>query len=230
LGELRDALKQPPRREGGRHLYVGTSLGADEALGIVGRGWTINSPIQRCGITTLIESYPPGLAVIVDGLYHSVDSVSISEIRDALRRGWLVVGVSSLGALRAVEARTLGMFGFGRVYRWLSLFRVEDDDEVAQAVHPDTFKPLSDAMVDIRAFLSAACRQGLMRADDAAKIRTAMKSLFFPERTLRRACEQVRSGPVERLALERFAASFIGPKRRDATELLDALSELGDVS
>ena len=45
------------------------------------------------------------------------------EIRSAIQAGWRVIGCSSMGALRALEAAPLGMLGYGMVYRWPDSFK-----------------------------------------------------------------------------------------------------------
>ena len=69
-----------------------------------------------------------------------------------------VFGASSMGALRAAELAPFGMDGRRRIFEAFRGGELEDDDEVA-VVHADAdagYRPLSDAMVDMRATLAAA--------------------------------------------------------------------------
>lgn len=69
-------------------------------------------------------------AVIIDGEFGEAQALSLSEIRTYLQGGgsWLA-GATSIGALRAVECRNIGMIGLGRIYRdYLTGRRVRDSD------------------------------------------------------------------------------------------------------
>lgn len=151
----------------------------------------MHPPIARGDLAALVRQQSPGSCLIVDGVFYFRESVSLEEIREATAAGWQIFGTSSMGALRAVEARPLGMRGIGAVYRWLKLFEVEDDDEVAQVVHPDTFEPLSLAMVDVRGLVREVAREEKLTRPQARAVIAAMKALYFPERTRTRLTKEL---------------------------------------
>src|SRR5476649_2546093 len=68
-------------------------------------------PAKRGDIENLMAEYPPGTVVLVDGTYHSYPAVSHAEIRTAIEAGWTFWGLSSMGAIRAVELAPVGMKG-----------------------------------------------------------------------------------------------------------------------
>jgi hypothetical protein len=147
--------------------------------------------------------------------------LTLTEIRDAVEKGWRLIGCSSMGALRALEAAPLGMTGFGLVYRWLRLYCVEDDDEVAQILHPDTFEPLSLAMVDVRWHVSRLRKRGSLSSAQASSIIRAVKSRRYPRRTGRLLSDLV--APYAAMAPASWAIGE-APKRRDAVRLLHRLA------
>lgn len=204
------------------HLYCGTSLSKAEARTLVPSEWVVHPPVRRGDLPRLAEEVPtPGLALLIDGLFFMSESVSLTEIRDLIEKGWRVYGSSSMGALRAVEAAPLGMVGVGAVFRWLRAYRIEDDDEVAQAVMPGTFESQSLAMVDIRALLSRLQRAGWLAPADRKEIADKVKARYFPERSLAlvRAllAETAYRGPKE---IPKSLLKTL-PKHQDALRLID---------
>src|SRR5512146_1724722 len=106
----------------------------------------------------------PRLIALVDGVFERTPSVWHKEILFALSEGIHVYGAASMGALRAAELAAFGMRGVGEVYCAYAQGELEDDDEVAVA-HADAgqgFRPLSDAMVDVRATLAVAVAAGVV--------------------------------------------------------------------
>ena len=185
----------------------------------------LRPPVRRYDLGALPVDRS-GTIILVDGIFHSQQSVSLTEIRDAIAKGWIVVGLSSMGALRAVEARPLGMVGFGRVFRWLSLFKVEEDDEVAQILDPDSFEALSDAMVDLRYFLRGLERDGCISRKVRASILRDLKSMFYPKRNLRLILDSPHLsslGNDSRQRVAELAKSHIGLKQLDFRDLVRSL-------
>ena len=114
-----------------------------------------------------------------------------------------------MGALRACEAAAIGMLGFGEVYRWLRLWRA-DDDEVAQAIDPTSFQALSDAMIDIRVFLSRATRLGLISRDIASEAADLQKAKLFVDRSIASIIESPLLSAGTRAELTSFVGHSAG--------------------
>ena len=94
-------------------------------------------PVRRLDVAKLTATERrPGTLVIVDGLFHDTLAVGHAEIREAMRRGWRVWGLSSMGAIRAREMAPLGMKGFGRVFERFEAEADFQDDEVALLHEP----------------------------------------------------------------------------------------------
>lgn len=203
------------------HVFCGLSVSHAQAKSLIARSAVIHAPIKRGDIPAVVDSSPgAGTIAVIDGVFHSQETMTLMEIRSAISKGWALIGCSSMGALRALEAEPLGMRGHGLVYRWLRLFRVEDDDEVAQIMNPDTFTALSLAMVDIRWHVSVLRKKKILSRDQARKILADIKSRYYPHRTRRllsdlvsqQTCSSFSLGPDEN-----------APKRRDALQLMRRL-------
>jgi TfuA protein len=74
------------------------------------------------------------------------------------------------------------MRGMGLVFRWMRRYRIADDDEVAQIMHPYSYKRLSDAMIDIRYALHQFNHMGLLTASEKTHICSRIKQRHFPDR------------------------------------------------
>lgn len=200
------------------HIFVGPSAG--ESKFKVPDYVTIHPPIRRFDLEKLGPG--PGQIVIVDGVFNSTQSISLTEIRDSLSRGWNITGLSSMGALRAIEAGPLGMRGEGVVYRWLRRFQVEDDDEVAQVIDPETGLAVSQAMVELRAFIQKLFRSGFIDKVERSALISECKRSFFPGRNLtdvaRSPILQKHSAEVQKLILD-----FESPKNRDFRKFMKRL-------
>lgn len=207
-----------------QHVFCGLSATHAQAAALA-PGAVLHPPVRRGDIPAVVNSESrAGTIAVIDGVFHSQETLTLTEIRDAAARGWTLLGCSSMGALRALEAAPLGMRGFGVVYRWMRLYAVEDDDEVAQTMNPETCEPLSLAMVDVRWQVAALCRGGTISRAQGREILEAVKARYYPERT---------RGLLTRLVAERVSGPFAlpagldAPKRRDALDLLRRLGESG---
>jgi len=83
--------------------------------------------------------------VIIDGVFHQEPAVPPREILDVLEDGAVIVGASSMGALRAAECWPAGMRGVGTIYRLYRRGALKSDDEVIGVLYvmsaiPDKFK------------------------------------------------------------------------------------------
>lgn len=151
-------------------------------------------PVKRGDIEKLVTSYPVGKLAIVDGIFHQSPSVGHAELREALKLGWQIWGLSSMGAIRAYEMRDLGMRGFGRVYQYFLDEEDFRDDEVA-LIHeaPPNYRACSEPLVHMRVFINELCTRSLLQESEAKQIIDELTELWFGERTLPRLYHQIRS-------------------------------------
>ncbi|MGO4872086.1 MAG: TfuA-like protein [Roseiarcus sp.] len=176
----------------------------------------------RCGATVI------GL---VDGRYEDVAAPWHKEILYAIEQGVTVLGGASLGALRAAECAPFGMIGIGGIFERYRSGELVDDSDVAQCHAPDELGnvPMSEAFVNVEATIRKAEMVGDVEAEEAGSLLAIARGMFFKELCFERLAA-ARHGE-ERAAkdlLERLLRNRVDVKRRDALELVAALSALPD--
>ena len=119
------------------------------------------------------------ITVLVDGLFFQSPAVTHFDLLDLLADKRVVMGASSMGALRAVELRHQGMIGIGTIYSCYLNGVLRDDGEVAEAVCPYTFAPLSIPTVRIRRALALLALEGVDREDLDTAFWSAHSIHFF---------------------------------------------------
>lgn len=213
-------------------VFLGPTLSAAEAS--LYTDANILPPARRGDVLDVVTRQGARAIGIVDGLFNSVPSVWHKEILFALSRGVRVFGAASMGALRAAELHTFGMVGVGAIFGEFVSGALTDDDEVAVAHGPaeSSFRPLSEAMVNIRHGLDLAERSGTISAATRARLTAHAKATFYAERSwqsLFRAAPGL-SVDEDELAPLRALVARVRPnrKREDAIALLQALSGAGD--
>ncbi|MFE9454365.1 TfuA-like protein [Streptomyces sp. NPDC006739] len=181
-------------------------------------------PIARGDIEKLLDrSTPPNAIGIVDGRFLDSLSISPKEVLRAVDFGIPVYGSSSMGALRAVECAPFGMVGVGRIYEAYATGAVEADDEVAIVYHPQSLRPQSEPLINLRFAVEDGVERAVIEPQAAQRFLEVAKSLYFPDRTvaavLRVLRKEIGDAATERLA-DFFANNAPDTKRDDALELL----------
>ena len=92
------------------------------------------------------------------------------EILYTLEAGVKVLGASSMGALRASELDAFGMEGIGEIYELYKQGELVSDDAVALIFESESFKPLSEPLVNIRYNLGLAEERGIIDRETNEKI------------------------------------------------------------
>ena len=173
----------------------------------------------------------PQAVGIVDGYFEHVPAVWHKEIMWIMARGVHVFGSAGLGALRAAELDSFGMRGVGRVYQALKDGTLDRDDEVAVAWEegPDGCRPLSDAMVSIRATLDAANGAQIITEATHELLATAGAGLFYRMRNwpaLLETGKVVGADPAELTALRQWLPG--GRVDQQADDALAMLRQMRD--
>jgi hypothetical protein len=176
------------------YVFLGPTLAEKEARAELDAVYL--PPVSAGDIYRLWRRRPRAIG-IVDGYFDHVPAVWHKEIMWVMERGVHVFGGAGLGALRAAELDSFGMHGAGWVYQAFRDETLDRDDEVAvrHATADDGYRPLSEAMVNIRRTLAAAEHQGIIAAATAGILLTAGTALFYHDRTwpeLLRAAEAAR--------------------------------------
>jgi hypothetical protein len=122
------------------------------------------------------------------------------------------------------------MIGVGEIFRAF-LSGALDDDEVAVAHAPPEmgYRPVSEAMVNVRATLALAQEQGLLCKSTTDTLLAIAKATFYAERTYAGvlAAGLERGLPTEDLARFRHwvRRNAVNQKRADAVAMLQRMSE-----
>ncbi len=167
---------------------------------------------------------------IVDGFFESVPAVWHKEILWAMSQGVHVYGAASMGALRAAELAEFGMVGVGEIYERFRRGEYERDDEVT-VVHGDAasgYRTVSVALVDIRATLERAEREGIIDDDLSRRLLLDSERTFYAERNWHRlALAAERECPHERReqVTSWLFLNAVAQKKADARALIERLSE-----
>ncbi|MGE0859483.1 MAG: TfuA-like protein [Gammaproteobacteria bacterium] len=163
-------------------VFLGPSLPRAEAAALLDADYL--PPAAAGDVYTASRRRPPAI-VLIDGYFERVPAVWHKEVLHALASGIAVYGAASMGALRAAELHGFGMVGVGSIFARFRDGELEDDDEVAVR-HVDAsfdYRPVSEAMVNLRDGLAAATQAGLLDAEEAARLVMIAKAMFYPTRS-----------------------------------------------
>ena len=175
----------------------------------------------------------PAAVVLVDGVFDEVPSVRHKELLVLMGEGVRVMGGASMGALRAAELQAFGMIGIGRVFAAYARGSLTGDDEVALAHAPEQldWRPLSEALVNVRATLQRAMRRRVIDAATARALFLAAQGLFFRERTWPLVLDSLKRGGLSLATFERWLpAGRVDVKAEDALACVQAALDLGPVA
>ncbi len=200
-------------------VFLGPSLPLAEAREILDADY--RPPVKR-GDLQHLEGVE--LVAIIDGVFLQSCSVGHREILSLLNRKVKVVGGGSMGALRAAEMGHYGMTGVGRIFKMYSSGEVQGDDEVALVFDPETMEPLSEPLVNLRAFLDTALMADVIDSAQRAGILSEMRSIYYPRRTIAIFFEVSHKllGEGQARTYDRFfAENYRDIKKEDALTVLD---------
>lgn len=163
-------------------VFLGPSLGFEQARELLAANYF---PPARKGDIYRIMASGVKTIILVDGTFHNTPSIWHKEILNALEENIQVIGAASMGALRAAELHQFGMLGDGTVFEWYRDGEIEGDDEVAVS-HTSAefgFRPLSEALVNIRFTLRRAIAEQSLAAEQAHQLLDYARQLYYPERS-----------------------------------------------
>lgn len=199
-------------------IFTGPSISIKEASEILEAEY--RDPIKRGDILEAITESPDVIGII-DGVFHQQPAVSHREILEAVNKGIVVVGGSSMGALRASELDELGMIGIGYVYQQYKTGVVESDDDVAVILNPQTHEQLSDSLISIDYNLKKARDSGILSDQELQKLLDISKSIFYPKRTYEKVFKESNLDEKVIESLKQYIQEHgYDVKRKDAIEVL----------
>ncbi|MFC9602434.1 TfuA-like protein [Streptomyces niveus] len=162
------------------HVFSGPTVPAVRVREVV--PGAVTHPPVRHGDLMRLGAGPGDTVLIIDGLWHQSAPVRHKEILALLADGVAVVGAASMGALRAAELAPYGMVGVGRIFEDFRSGALDADDEVA-VLHTDDGRPLSEALVNLRAALTRAAADGQLEDIEADRLADLARSLPYTSRS-----------------------------------------------
>ena len=214
-------------------IFLGPSLPLAEAKAVCGDAIYL-PPAAQADILSALERFKPDIIGLVDGVFLQDLSVWHKEILFALKRGVVMVGAGSMGALRAAETARYGTIGVGEIYRMYADGRLTDDDEVALLHGPadSLYRKFTEPMVNVRATLARAAEEQIVTAEALPALIAAAKAIHFHDRTWPAIFSAFQSerlladaGALDRL--KHFAQShYVDRKKLDALELLRTIEAI----
>lgn len=209
-------------------VFVGPTLHADPPTELLAAEYL--PPASQGDVYCAVRGGVRAIGLI-DGYFERVPAVWHKEILWAMSQGVRVYGSASMGALRASELHSYGMRGSGAIFEGFLSGALSDDDEVT-IVHSSIdsgYRPLSDAMVNIRATMRAAVAASVVSEETAVDLCNHAKACFYPDRRLDSTIEVVRRGAAATHELDALAAwlplNRVDQKRLDALEMLAVMAD-----
>ncbi len=210
-------------------VFVGPTLAGTEPPKT--DGMTFLPPAAQGDVYRAARRRPAAIG-IVDGYFEGRASIWHKEILWAMDQGVHVFGAASMGALRAAELHSFGMKGIGAIFQAFRDGILQDDDEVA-ALHAPAdagYLPLCEPMVNIRATLRRAERQGVIDARDREALVRCAKATFYQERCwpdllVKARCEGMAGTTIEALGAW-LSRGKVDQKANDALTMIGAMADL----
>jgi hypothetical protein len=224
------------------YVFLGPSLGVDAATATLDAHFL--PPVRQGDVYELVRHGMARRICLIDGYFSQTPAVWHKELLYALENGVTLLGAASMGALRAAEMESFGMRGVGDIFEAYrdGVFPdypdgpFEDDDEVAVVHGPAEagYRAASTAMVNLRATLSRAMREGLLQRAERDALTDLAKARFYPERGLQSLLADGRAAGLHASMLHALAAwwpdAFVDLKARDALRALRFLAEEDDIA
>lgn len=205
-------------------VFTGPSLQPTEAKEFLKADY--RPPVARDDVIKALRDNPD-IIVIIDGVFHKAPAVSHKEIIEAIKKGVIVVGGASMGALRASELDDFGMVGVGRVYNDYSRGIIESDDDVAVVINPETFEQLSEAFISMNYTFKAAMAKGIINKSDFETLIKTAKSIYYPKRNYNKVLKEADIEDERKKLLQKFLKdNTIDVKKEDAIAVLKFVKNL----
>ncbi|MDQ3848281.1 MAG: TfuA-like protein, partial [Thermoproteota archaeon] len=136
------------------------------------------------------------------------------------KKGVLLVGAASLGALRAVELEKFGMVGIGKIFQLYKSGRLNADDEVAVTFASEgDYQLQSESMIDIRYNLYLAHKNNVISEKAKRFLVRLAKEIYFPHRKYAYILEEAKSRyPMLEGEIDSFG-NYIRSNRKSLKEM-----------
>src|ERR671914_531820 len=202
-------------------IFLGPSLSHEKARKIFDADY--RPPARKGDFLRLAADFDVvEMAVgFVDGVFlQDYPPTPIEVYHLARKKGVLLVGAASLGALRAVELEKFGMVGIGKIFQLYKTGKVDADDEVAVTFTPEgDYRLQSEAMIDIRYNLYLAHKKGVINEKAKSVLVRLAKEIYFPHRKYTYILEEAMNRyPMFESEINSFG-SYIRSNRKSLKEM-----------
>ena len=212
-------------------IFIGPTLSIDKAKEILDADY--RPPAKKGDLLKLIPTAVKFVG-LVDGYFLQDYPPTPIEVYNLLRKkGILVFGSSSLGALRAVELKRFGMMGIGNIFKLFLKGIIDSDDEVA-VTFTGYREYQSDALIDIRYNLFLAQKKQIIDKNTKRNILRIAKKTYFPYRTYDDILEKSKKVfSLQKKQIEDFGEYIskhkVSLKEKDAITLLINIKNIIEV-
>ena len=202
----------------------GPTISPEEVRGILPSA--VVHPPAANGDLFRLGAQPGDVVLIIDGYYFNRLPVRHREVRAIIEAGVIVIGASSIGALRAAELNAFGMLGVGAIYRLYRDRVITGDDEVCvlHASEEFGFAPQSDALINMRVTFRDAVRRRILSPSEAGLLTEVARTRAFWQRQYRgvinAATERGLAEATARAFLDHLASIRRDVKHEDALRAL----------
>lgn len=206
-------------------VYLGPTLSREEAIKILDADY--RDPAKKGDFLMLSrDSDEKKYVGFVDGVFlHDYPPSPIEVYHLATRKNIVLIGASSLGALRAVELEKFGMKGIGKIFQLYKNGIINADDEVAVTFVRENNILQSEAMIDIRFNLFLAYKRGVITNQTKKRFAKIAKNIYFPFRNYEDIIKLTQQQfPSIHNELESFRSYIL--KNRDSLKARDAIKLL----
>lgn len=203
-------------------VFAGPSLSIDQTNPL----FEFRPPIRAGDLDALIGCGHPVL--ITDGLFGSAMSVTVVECLDFLQAGGMLLGCSSMGALRAADCYYNGMVGVGQVFQGYLLGYYRSDADVAVRYHVGSYDEITLSYVHVDRIICHLTQSGHINGVEARKALAQVRSISWYERYRDRVIDAVCTitPKIENtLLVDLFNDDNFHPKKNDARLALSYLTQ-----
>jgi TfuA protein len=202
-------------------IFLGPSLSHEKARKIFDADY--RAPARKGDFLRLAADFDVSEMAVgfVDGVFlQDYPPTPIEVYHLARKKGVLLAGAASLGALRAVELEKFGMVGIGKIFRLYKTGKLNADDEVAVTFSSEgDYQLQSEAMIDIRYNLYLAHKKGFISEKAKSLLVKLAKEIYFPHRKYTYILEEAKSKyPMLESEINSFG-SYIRSNRKSLKEM-----------
>jgi hypothetical protein len=211
-------------------IFLGPTLPLHEAQSALNARYL--PPAKQGDILTVATSLKPKVIGLIDGFFMQALSVWHKEILYALDQGIILLGASSMGALRAAETARYGMHGVGKIFDLYHKGEVIDDDEVVLIHAPaeEGYLPLSIPLINVRFTLEIARQHNRFPEELCAQFFSLFQTLYFADRTWSRVEKKALEAGINQETVTEMLTflrmEMVDQKKKDALLLLETIKTL----